>query len=78
MRAAKPPSVEDLVSDEIRRLVAEAVANGGILSIGDGVVQIMSAHPDCRLTKRQVGDELILAAAAAGVAVEIGPPRRAA
>jgi len=77
MRTAKSQSVEDLVSDEIRRVVAEAVTNGSILSIGDGVAQIMSAHPQCGLSKRQIGDEVIMAAAAAGLAVEIGPPRQA-
>jgi hypothetical protein len=57
-------------------LVAEAVADGGIMSIADGVARIVAAVPRSGVSKRQIGDELMMAAVAAGIAVEIGPSQR--
>jgi hypothetical protein len=36
------------------------------------------AYPNCGISKRQIADEVMMAAAAAGVAVEIGPIKEAA
>jgi len=70
-----PHPIESLGSEEVRRLVAEAVADGSIMSIADGVATIVAAVPRSGLSRRQIGDELMMAAVAAGIAVEIGPRR---
>ena len=70
-------SREAIIAEEIRRVVSTAVAEGGVLSIADGVARIVAVCPQSGLSKRQLGDELMMAAVAAGVAVEIGPARRA-
>ena len=75
-KRAKARSVEATVVDEVRRLVAETVAEGGIMSIADGVARIGAAVPRSGLSKRQIGDELMMAAVAAGIAVEIGRSQR--
>ena len=75
-KRAKVRSVETTIAEEVRRLVAEAVAEGSIMSIADGVATIVAAVPRSGLSKRQIGDELMMAAVAAGIAVEIGPSRR--
>ena len=69
-----PHSIEAIVSEEVRRLVAEAVAEGRTMLIADGVARIAAVIPNSGLSKRQIGDELMMAAVA-GVAVEIGPKR---
>jgi len=69
-------SREAIVAEEMRRVVAGAVADGGVLSIADGVARIVAAVPRSGLSKRQIGDELMMAAVAAGIAVEIGSPKR--
>jgi hypothetical protein len=33
---------------------------------------VLSAYPECGLSKRHIGDEIMMTAAAAGLAVEIG------
>lgn len=76
-KRAKARSVETVASEEVRRLVAETVAAGCILSITEGVARIVAAVPRSSLSKRQIGDELMMAAVAAGVAVEFGAPTRA-
>jgi hypothetical protein len=38
------------------------------------VARIRCLHPDCALSEREIADEVIAAAAAAGIAVEIGSP----
>ena len=76
VKRATVRSVEATVSEEVRRLVAEAVAAGGIMSIAEGVARIVAAIPRSGLSKRQIGDEVMMAAVAAGIAVEIGHSRR--
>jgi hypothetical protein len=72
MRAAETPFIEGLVSKEIRRLVAEAIADGGMLSVANCVARITVVYPNCGISKRQIADEVVMVAAAAGIAVEIG------
>jgi hypothetical protein len=63
--------VKILIAEEIRRIVAEAIRDGGCLSITPHAAQVLRAYPDSGLTEREVGDEILIAAARAGVAVEI-------
>ena len=76
MREAKPLFTEGLVPEEIRRLVAEAIAKQGTISVLDCVAKVAAAYPDRGISKRQIADEILAAAAAAGVAVEFGPVDR--
>jgi hypothetical protein len=64
--------VHDLVTEEIRRIVAEAIARDSILSIAECVDAITKVHPITGLSKPENGDEVMISAARAGVAVEIG------
>jgi hypothetical protein len=73
MGSAATPFIEGLVDEEIRRLVAEAIAEGGTISTAECVAKVKSVYPTCGLSKRTIADMVISAAAAAGIAVEIGP-----
>jgi aryl-alcohol dehydrogenase-like predicted oxidoreductase len=68
------PSVEDRVEEAIRRFVVEAIERRSTLSTAECVARIRCLHPDCALSEREIADEVIAAAAAAGIAVEIGSP----
>ena len=57
-------------------MVAEAVSKGGIISTAECVAQIKALYPMSGFSRRHIADEVIMAAAAAGVAVEIGPVMR--
>jgi len=73
---AQSHSSEELVVEEIRRMVAEAVSNGGIISTAGCVAQIKALYPTSGFSRRHIADEVMMAAAAAGLAVEIGPVMR--
>jgi hypothetical protein len=68
--------IERLIDEEIRRIVADAVQEGGILSAQDAADHILRAYRGSALSKTEIADRIMLAAASAGVAVEIGPPVR--
>jgi hypothetical protein len=72
MRAAQTPFIEGLVAEEIRRFVAEAISNGNMISTSKCVTKINAVYPNCGISARRMADEIMMAAAAAGVAVEIG------
>ena len=63
---------DGLVDEEIRRLVAEAVANGSTISTSDCVARIKHVYPTCGLSDREISDRVITAASAAAIAVEFG------
>jgi len=66
------PFIEEFVDEEIRRLVAEAIAHESTLSTAECVAAVKQVYPTCGLSKRLIADKVMMAAAAAGVAVEIG------
>ena len=66
------PAVDPLVVDEIRRRVAAAIKDGGILAAQQEAAEVLRQYPNCGLTQAAVGDMVMMAAASAGVAVEIG------
>ena len=70
MRAAQTPFIEGLVAEEIRRFVAEAIADGHMISTSECVTKINAVYPNCGISTRRMEDEVMMAAAAAGVAVE--------
>jgi len=67
------PFIDGLVDEEIRRLVAEAVANSNTISTSECVARVKHVYPTCELSDREISDRVIKAASAAGIAVEFGP-----
>lgn len=72
MNKTASPIIDGPVEDEIRRLVAEAIGNESVIKTSECVAKIRDTYPKCELSRRQIADRVIAAAAAAGVAVEIG------
>jgi len=64
--------VDHLIGEEIRRMVADAVQNGGTISAQQCAQQILRAYNSCGLSEADVANRLMMAAASAGVAVAFG------
>jgi hypothetical protein len=64
--------VHSLISEEIRRIVAEAIESGSCLIAGQHVAAITRAYQNARLTPAQLENLLLEAAIRAGVPVEFG------
>lgn len=64
--------VERLVDEEIRRMVADAVKDGGTISTTKCAALIARAYVGCGLSQAEIADRVIMAATSAGLAVEIG------
>ena len=60
------------VLEEVERIVATAVRDGGCISASASAAWVIRIYPDCGLSEREIAEEIILAAAKAGVAVEMG------
>lgn len=71
-----PEFVHALVLKAIRRSVADAIRSGTIVSASDCADRILETYPTCGLSKRQLADEVMVAAAKAGVPVEFGSSTR--
>ena len=63
---------EDLLAAEIRRIVDEASRKGSTLSASAAATEIARMCPDSGLDHRSLEERVMLAASAAGVAVQIG------
>ena len=61
-----------MVNEEVRRIVADAVKDGGFISAQSSAAEVLRVYAGCGLTEREIADEIMIAAAKAGVAVEIG------
>jgi hypothetical protein len=61
-----------LVTQDIQRCVAEAVASGSMISASACAAKIVQAYPGSSLDGRDIEDMIIKAAAAARVPVEFG------
>ena len=72
MGKAISPFAEGLVDEEVRRFVAEAIAKHSMVSTSECATKIKHAYPTCGLSKRNLTDKVMMAAAAAGIPVEIG------
>jgi len=72
--------VEDLVSEEIDRIVAEAVDGKTLLATSAEAARIARTYPNSGLDERDLAQRIIMAAIAGGVPVEIGtePSKRVA
>lgn len=56
-----------LVQDEIDALVAEAVAVGGLLSIGAHAERLAETYPAAEMSPAQIANAIVLAAVNSGV-----------
>jgi hypothetical protein len=72
----KPPFIQSLVLNAVRRYVAESIRSGSYLSASDCAAEILRTYPNCGIPEDELADEILIAAAKAGVAVEIGRVRR--
>jgi hypothetical protein len=66
--------VSILVKCEIDRIVAEAAMEGRTLSAPDAAAELLKTYPKCELSEERIADVVMMAAAKAGVAVELGHP----
>jgi hypothetical protein len=64
--------IQVLVTEEIRRTVAEAIETGSTISCSAIAAQVSRTYPNNGMTEPQVADEVMIAASKAGVAVEFG------
>ena len=63
-----------LLLEAIPQIVASAQADGGMLRIAEHAAMLFAAYPAANLSMGRIVDELVAAAAAAGVPVEISRP----
>ena len=68
-----------LVLEDIAHVVATAARGSGFMRAGEHAFRLARAYPDCGMTGAELVNEIVGAASAAGVAVEIskadGPGR---
>jgi hypothetical protein len=62
---------DELVFDEIRAIVAEAMKKGGVLHIASHVERLATTYRTSTFSKGRIADEMILAASRAKVPVEM-------
>ena len=62
------------VSDEIRRVIADAIKDGDSVDAAGKASIIAQAYPNCGLTTAQIAERLIEAAVAARVALQLRKP----
>ena len=70
MSVANLKLVQGLVFEEIRRLVAETIADSGCLDSGRSAMSLERAYPNCGMSPAQIAEEILRAAIPAGIAVE--------
>ena len=67
-----PEFIESLVAAEIRRMIAEAKADGGLLSASQCAARILLIDPNCGLAETEIADQIMMWASSAGLAVQLG------
>jgi hypothetical protein len=68
------PLVDNLVREEISRIISLASRGRGFLRAGEHAYNLAKAYPNSGLTGEELVDAIIAAAASAGVAVEMNRP----
>jgi uncharacterized protein YicC (UPF0701 family) len=61
-----------LMMEEVTRIVTEAHKTGTTISTSSVVARIAETYPDIQVAEEEVVQEAVIAAARAGVAIEIG------
>lgn len=72
--AARPLSTfdaTDLVHDEIRQIVADAVSSGEVIRVRALAARLKASYAGSSLTESEIADELLLAGSTAKVPMEI-------
>ena len=68
--------VQTLISEEIRRVVADVIQDAGsCLQAGRCASAIARAYPNCGMTPDQIAEEIVQAAIRARVNVEMSKPK---
>ena len=60
------------ISEEIRRVVAEAIMDHAVVFSSDAARAITRNYPNSGFTEQEIADEIAVTAVRAGVAVKIG------
>jgi hypothetical protein len=74
----KWPLVDELISAAIARMVADAIRDGAMLSASACAGQLVATFGRYGVNQDELADQVMMAAARAGVPVEVGRPRRPA
>jgi hypothetical protein len=73
----QPDFIRALIMKAVRRHIADALRSRSLISANDCAAEILATYPACDLPLETMIDEVIMAAAKAGVPVESGPSLRA-
>jgi len=76
MGTVRPSLVDTMIAEEIRRLVAEAAAEGTLISTAATAAKVREIYPSCALSEKAIADRVLIAATAVGAPVEIERMRR--
>ena len=71
------PFIQALVLNAVRRYVAASIRSGSYISASACAAEVLKTYPNCLTSEGELADEITMAAAKAGVAVQIGRTRRA-
>jgi hypothetical protein len=70
------PFIQALVLNAVRRYVAASIRSGSYISASACADEILKTYPNCLMSEKELADEITMAAAKAGVAVQIGRARK--
>jgi hypothetical protein len=68
----QPNFSQALVLNAVRRYVADAIRTGSLMSAPECAAKILKSYPACDLDQEAIANEVMMAAARAGVPIEIG------
>ncbi len=69
----QPEFIRALIMKAVRRYIADAIRSRSLVSASACAADILATYPTCGLDRKALTDEVILAAAKAGVPVQTGP-----
>jgi hypothetical protein len=72
MMSSGKPFVRGLVTEQVRKFVAKAIESGETISTAEVIKKVRALYPQAGISKGDLTNEVMMAASAAGVAVEIG------
>ena len=76
MEGGKPYG-QALVTELIRKVVAEAIGSGATsISTAEVIEKVRALHPGVGISKRALTKDIVMAASVVGVALEIGGRRK--
>jgi hypothetical protein len=72
-----PGFIQALILKAVRQHAAAAIQSRSMISAAGCAAQTGRTYPGCQLDQAELIDEIAFAAARAGVAVQVGPPKEA-